>query len=118
VGQQSLRDSRGDYVELATAYKQINATKGSVGRDALIYANQAININNKAYKKYLDTIVDITDLRNEPASEMIAILNAAAFSNAPVGEESGVVNRAERLSDRAANLAEGGEWRSELLWSL
>jgi hypothetical protein len=105
----ALADSREDYIELAQAFKQIFAAKGSVGVNSLMAANRAITSDDKTYGKFLAKIGKITDERNELASEMIAVLNGAAFGNTPVGEREGLVNRARGLVDKVEDLAERGE---------
>jgi hypothetical protein len=100
----ALADSREDYIELAQAYKEINATKGPVGRNSLVAANRAITSDDKTYAKFLAAIGDITEDRNELASDMIARLNGAAFANKPVGENEGLINRARHLIDRVEDL--------------
>jgi hypothetical protein len=104
----ALEDSRRDYVDVAGAYKQINATKGSVGRNSLVYANRAITGADKGYTKYLAKIGEITEQRNELAAEMIALLNAAAFKNNPIRDHQGddLIDRAMRLVDKVENLAD------------
>jgi hypothetical protein len=103
----ALEDSRDNYVELARAFKQINATKGSVDRNSLVAANRAITSDDKTYGKFLATIGKITDERNELASDMIALLNGAAFGNKPIREhdEDGLVDRARKLIDQVEDLA-------------
>ena len=106
----ALEDSREDYVELAQAFKNINATKGPVGRNSLVYANRSINGNDKTYGKYLKTIGEITEERNELASQMIALLNGAAFEHQRIrGEHFELVARARTLVDKVEDLAERGE---------
>ena len=107
----ALEDSRRDYVELAGAYKQINATKGSVGRNSLVYANRAIAGTDKGYTRYLAKIGEITEQRNELAAEMIALLNAAAFKNKPIRDHQGddLIDRAMRLVDKVEDLADHAE---------
>ena len=107
----ALQSSRHDYVELAQAFKQINATKGPVGRNSLVAANRAITSDDKTYGKFLAAIGAITEERNELASDMIALLNGAAFGNKPIREhgEDDLVERARRLVDRVEDLAERRE---------
>jgi flagellar biosynthesis/type III secretory pathway protein FliH len=107
----ALEDSRRDYVELAAAYKQINAAKGSVGRNSLVYANRAITGTDKGYTKYLAKIGEITEQRNELAAEMIALLNAAAFKNKSIRDHQGddLIDRAMRLVDKVEDLADHAE---------
>jgi hypothetical protein len=105
----ALEDSRDEYAELARAFKQINATKGSVGVNSLVAANRAITSDDNTYAKFLAKIGRITDERNELASDMIALLNGAAFANRPVREHEDLVERARRLVDKVEDMAERGE---------
>jgi hypothetical protein len=105
----ALEDSRDEYIELAHAFKQINATKGSVGRNSLVAANRAITSDDKTYRKFLAKIGDITEDRNELASDMIALLNGAAFANKPIREHEDLVDRARRLIDKVEDMAEREE---------
>lgn len=106
-----LEDSGRSYVELAQAFKQINAPKGSLGRNSLVAANRAITSDDKTYGKFLAKIGAITDERNKLASDMIALLNGAAFGNKPIREqnEDDLVERAQKLVDKVKDLAERRE---------
>jgi hypothetical protein len=103
----ALEDSRHDYIELAKAFKEINATKGLVGRKSLIAANRAITSDDATYGKFLTNIGAITDERNNLASEMIGLLEGAAFGKKPINEhqEDDLVKRANRLIDKVEDLA-------------
>jgi hypothetical protein len=107
----ALKDSGPNYVNLAQAFKQINATKGSVGVNSLVAANRAITSDDKTYAKFLAAIGKITDERNELASDMIALLNGAAFGNKPIGnaDVDGLIARARTLVNKAEDLAGRGE---------
>jgi hypothetical protein len=104
----SLKDGLSDYVALAQAYKQINATKGPVGVKSLVFANRAITSDDTTYGKYLTTIGVITDERNALASQMIALLNGAAFAKQPIrgkDDADDLVERAQKLVDKVEDLA-------------
>jgi arylsulfatase A-like enzyme len=105
----ALEDSRDEYLELARAFKQINATKGSVGRNSLVAANRAITSDDKTYAKFLAKIGKITEERNELASDIIALLNGAAFANKRLREHEDLVERARRLVDKVEDMAERRE---------
>jgi len=81
-----IRQKRENYLELATLYKDLNATLGSVGRNSLRYANRSITSNDGAYAQYLTTIGAITTKRDALASSIKTALNGAAFGNQPVAE--------------------------------
>jgi hypothetical protein len=106
-----LEDSLFTYVALAQAYKQINATKGSVGVNSLVYANRNITRDDATYAKYVTTIGAITTERDALASQIITLLNGAAFSNKRMGwndTASDLVEQAWKLVDRVEDLADGG----------
>jgi hypothetical protein len=106
----SLRDSFFTYIALAQAYKQINATKGSVGVNSLVYANRSILGDDATYGKYLTTIGAITAERDALASQIIALLNGAAFGNTPIrwnDTAEDLVEQSWRLVDRVEDLAKG-----------
>jgi hypothetical protein len=103
----SLRDSISTYVALAKAYKQINATKGPVGVNSLVAANRAITSDDATYAKFLATIGAITTERDALASQMIALLNGAAFGKQPVPDKKAddLVQRARKLADKVEDMA-------------
>jgi hypothetical protein len=107
----ALKDSGPNYVNLAEAYKEINATKGSVGVNSLVAANRAITSDDKTYAKFLAAIGKITDQRDELASEMIALLNGAAFGNKPIDDAdvNGLIEQARTLVNKVEDLAGRGE---------
>jgi hypothetical protein len=105
----SLRDSFFTYIALAQAYKQINATKGSVGVNSLLFANWAITSDDATYGKYLTTIGGITTERNALAGQMITLLNGAAFGKQPIrwnDTAEDLVEQAWKLVDHVEDLAE------------
>jgi hypothetical protein len=106
---QGIRRNRDAFIELADAYKQLNAPLGQLGRDSLVYANRSITSDDATYARYLRTIGSITTERNSLASEIRSALDNAAFGGRPVGEgtENGLAHRARALIDRVNDLAEG-----------
>jgi hypothetical protein len=103
-----IRQRRENFVELAEIYKQLNAPLGELGRASLVYANRSITGADSVYARYLAKMDDITSQRNSLASDIKAVLDAAAFGNQPVGEgsEDGLGHRARELIDRVKDLAE------------
>ena len=99
---------RENFIELATLYKDLNATLGSVGRNSLRYANKQITSSDAAYAQYLTTIATITSNRDALASSIKTALDAAAFGNQPVSEqqEDGLARPAQRLIDQVEDLAQ------------
>jgi hypothetical protein len=103
-----IRQRQENFVELAELYKQLNAPLGALGRASLVYANRSVTDTDKVYGRYLNTIADITEDRNELANKIKAVLEAAAFGNRPVDEDSedGLGRRARALIDRVQDLAD------------
>lgn len=105
---QGIRQRREDFIELAEAYKQLNAPLGLLGRKSLVYANRSVTSDEASYMRYLVKIGDITAQRDSLAAQIKAALNGAAFNHRPVGEgsEDGLSHRARALIDRVEDLAE------------
>src|SRR5215470_6194481 len=103
-----ISDRREDFIELARAYKQLNAPLGSVGRNSLVYANRSITSDDVTYGKYLAKIGDITARRDALANEIKSALNAAAFGNKSVGERNGdeLAEQARKIIDQVEDLVE------------
>jgi hypothetical protein len=103
-----IRDRRENFIELATAFKQLNAPKGELGRASLVWSNRSVTATDKVYARYLERIGDITEDRDELAGQIKTALNNAAFHNQPIGEsaEDGLGRRARALIDEVKDLAE------------
>jgi hypothetical protein len=101
----SLSDSLPAYIRLAQAYKQINATKGPVGVKSLVATNRAITSDDATYAKFLTQIGAITNERDALASQMIALLNGAAFENKSIHGEGELVEQARKLTDKVEDMA-------------
>jgi len=105
----SLRDSLDSYISLARAFKQINATKGPLGVSSLQLATRAITSDDASYGSFLTTIGGITSERDALASQMITLLNGAAFANQPLrGSQQDLLQKAGQLVDKVEGLADGG----------
>jgi hypothetical protein len=74
-----------------------------------VAANRAITSDDKTYGKFLAKIGEITEERNELASDMIALLNGAAFGNKPIREHEELVDHARSLIDKVKDMAGGRE---------
>jgi len=109
----SLEDSRENYVELARVYKQLNATKGSVGVNSLVAANRAITSDDATYQKFLAVIADITKDRDAVAGEIKTLLDDAAFNNKRLQDNEDLIERAQRLIDRVEDLASSKQAASQ-----
>jgi hypothetical protein len=104
-----IRPHREHFIELAGAYKQLNAPLGSVGMNSLDFANRSIVADDTTYAQYLATLGAITTSRDALASEIKAALDAAAFAGQDVDEHTkdDLVRRANRIIDQVADLAGG-----------
>jgi hypothetical protein len=102
-----IEDRQEDFIELARIYKQLNAPLGELGRASLVWANRSVTSPDKTYARYLKQIADITEDRDELASQIKTVLNNAAFHGQPVDErsEDGLGRRAQQLIDRVKDLA-------------
>jgi hypothetical protein len=95
----ALRSHEETLHRLAVAYKSINAPVGPLGLGSLKFATAGIAAADPVYARTSRSIEELTSTRNEIAGAMIAILERAAFENAPVDEA-----RAQRLIDAAEGL--------------
>jgi hypothetical protein len=105
---QGIRDGRENFTELAEVYKQLNAPVGKLGRASLVWSNRSVTGTDNTYAHYLKRIGEITEERNEIASQIKTVLNNAEFQGQPVGEgnEDGLGHRAKALIDEVTDLAE------------
>jgi arylsulfatase A-like enzyme len=104
-----IRHGVENFIELAKAYKQLNAPLGSVGRNSLVFANRSIVADDTTYARYLATLGTVTTNRDALASQIKAVLDNAAFADQRVDEhtEDDLVRRANRIIDQVADLAGG-----------
>ena len=85
----TLREKRGLYMQLAQVYKQINAPVGRLGMGTLKISTRALEGNDPGdatYANLENQLVSINTQRDALASQMIAVLEGAAFNNQPVDE--------------------------------
>jgi arylsulfatase A-like enzyme len=110
-----IRDSRDNFTELAQIYKQLNAPLGELGRASLVWSNRSVTGTDKTYARYLKQIGEITEERDELASQIKTALNNAEFHNQPIdeGSEDGLGHRAKELIDKVKDLADRGEDHAE-----
>ena len=102
-----IRKSRENFVELAQVFKQLNAPKGELCRASLVWSNRSVTSTDKVYARYLKQIGEITEQRDELASQIKTVLSNAEFHDQPVGEgsEDGLGHRARRLIDEVSDMA-------------
>jgi hypothetical protein len=103
-----IRDRLENFIELAQVFKQLDAPKGQLGRASLVWSNRSVTSTDKVYARYLKQISDITEDRDELASQIRTVLNNAAFHTRPVdeGSEDGLGHRAKALIDQVTDLAQ------------
>jgi arylsulfatase A-like enzyme len=103
-----ISDARENFIELATAFKQLNAPKGELGRASLVWSNRSVTSDDKTYARYLKRIADVTEDRDELAAKIKTVLDNAAFHNKPVdeGAEDGLGRRARQMIDQVKDLAD------------
>jgi hypothetical protein len=102
-----ISDARENFIELAEAYKQLNAPLGRLGRASLVWSNRSATSTDKIYARYLKEIGDVVEDRDELAGKIKTVLNNAAFHDRPVdeGAEDGLGQRARALIDQVEDRA-------------
>src|SRR5262249_10163136 len=107
----SLKAHHDAFLDLAQAYKQLNAPVGSVGLDSLVFATRAIESNDPGdagYDGYLTIIGQITAARDALADETKTVLDDAAFNDKPLNQAQalGLIARAKVIIAEVAALAQ------------
>jgi hypothetical protein len=83
----SLGENRDLFVKLAQVYKQINAPVGQLGLSTLARSTQALQGDDATYATIENQLIALNAQRDTIASQMIAMLNAAAFEGKAINEE-------------------------------
>jgi hypothetical protein len=87
---QSLRAHQHTLQRLGAVYKQLNAPFGQFGMDTLAMSTKALKSgtasDDSTYAAVSDSISSFTDRRDELATQMKSILDAAAFHGEPIKE--------------------------------
>ena len=100
----SLGESSDLFVKLAQVYKQINAPVGQLGLTTLARSTQALQGDNATYATIESQLTALNHQRDNIASQMIAMLNAAAFDGRPINKA-----RARDLIRQGENLLGQGD---------
>ncbi|HWY23620.1 MAG TPA: hypothetical protein VNX47_01800, partial [Nevskia sp.] len=79
-----LREHGSTLSRLADAYKAINAPLGELGRKSLRLSTLGLSGDDATYASVESRLAGITAQRNAIASQMNAMLEAAAFANQPI----------------------------------
>ena len=107
----SLRSHRGAFVQLADAYKQLNAPFGSFGMDTLTASTKAIQTgsasSDSAYTAFDQRLSDLRGQRDALAAQISTVLNGAAFQGQTLDEHEAqsLIGQAQSLIRQAASLA-------------
>jgi hypothetical protein len=107
----SLRQHRETLQELADVYKQLNAPVGKFGLDTLRVSTRALEGNDTTYTSLESSLSALGDQRDAVAGQISQMLNAAAFGGQAINEHqaNGLIDQAQTLIDRAAELAGGDD---------
>jgi len=98
----SLRAHSETLRELGEVYKQINAPVGELGLSTLKQSTKALEGNDATYAQIENQLIALTSKRNAIASQMIAMLNAAAFDGTAINEHQAhqLIQQGEDLLDQ------------------
>jgi arylsulfatase A-like enzyme len=95
----AMRDNLQTYLDLAAAYKALNAPLGVFGQDGLILATRAVQSSDQSYANFYATRDETTNTRDFLAGEMKRQLEETVFAGKPLD-----VNRAAYLISSARAL--------------
>jgi hypothetical protein len=101
-------DAGEEFVELAQAFKQINAPNASLGRTSLRISTKALTGSDSTYSNLEGKLSGITTSRDLLAGEMLELLEGAEFNNAKVsaGTADSLVKQAGQLLNYVNALGE------------
>jgi hypothetical protein len=102
-----VRNSDDRFLELARAYKEINAPVGQLGLTTLRISTKALAGNDATYAQLENQLSLITTLRDLLANQMAQHLQASEFDGVRIGEreERILVSGAEDLLEYVQTLA-------------
>ncbi len=109
---QSLRAHQETLRQLAEIYKEINAPVNQLGLDSLVISTKAVESGNASddstYTNLEDQLAQFTTTRNNLASQMIAMLEGAAFNGHAINEGAAkqLISQAQQLLEQVHHLAE------------
>jgi hypothetical protein len=105
---QSLIGHRATLLRLGNAYEQVNAAFGQFGLDLLTASTRALKSTDETRYESIETsIASLAAQRDDLAGQIKAALNAAAFDNQAINEQSAKdwIAQAQSLLDQASVLA-------------
>jgi hypothetical protein len=96
-----VENGREGFVELARAYKSINAPVGELGLASLKISTKALAGDDDTYRDLENKLSFITSLRNHLADEMLEKLTAAEFHGKRIEEHGAreLIRKSEALTD-------------------
>jgi hypothetical protein len=96
-----IEEGREGFVELARAYKRINAPVGELGLASLKISTKALAGDEETYQNLESTLSFITALRNHLADEMLEKLTAAEFQGEQISKQEAreLIRKSEALTD-------------------
>jgi arylsulfatase A-like enzyme len=102
---------KGTFIDLAQAYKKINAPVGQFALDTLKASTKALESgqpgNDTTYTDIENQLIALTDQRNAVASQISGLLNGAEFSGQTINQQQAhsLISQAQQLLDQAKTLA-------------
>jgi hypothetical protein len=101
-----VEDSNGEFVELARAYKRINAPVGELGLASLKISTAALAGNEDTYNDLESRLQFITVVRDDIAARMLERFTDAEFHGKRISEgDERLIREADALLDYTARLA-------------
>jgi hypothetical protein len=102
----SLSQSKTNFLQLATVYKQIMAPVGFVGLTSLQISTVALAGDDAIYTNLENQLSALTTERDSLAAQIIQVLEAAEFSGQPIDSETtaSLVAQAEQLIGQVEEL--------------
>jgi hypothetical protein len=97
----AVSDSGDEFVEVARAYKKINAPNAELGRESLKISTRALAGDDDEYNHLERKLKGITEVRDFLADQMIDLLDDAEFHHEKIHTE-----KAEKLVHEAGELIE------------
>jgi hypothetical protein len=106
----ALRNGRGLAMQMAQAYKQINAPVGQLGLASLDISTRALEsnaLNDTTYTNLENQLISINDQRDVITAQMIGMLEGAEFNNQPINKDQArqLISQGQALLNQVNSLA-------------
>jgi len=104
-------DAGEEFVELAQAFKQINAPNAQLGRTSLRISTKALTGSDSTYTNLENKLSGVTSVRDLLAGQMLGLLEGAEFDNTKISanEADTLVQQANQLLNYVNELGDSGE---------